>query len=65
MTNLNPTILIATYFPTYEEFLTLYLTDIRTVYYFGSIEDEKTVKMLNAYTGYDKDKGFEIIQLLG
>ena len=47
------------YFPSLEEFIALYSTEIRTVYYMGSIQDEKTVRFLNNCQG----PSFEIIKL--
>jgi hypothetical protein len=39
--------IFCTYFPTLWEFISLYSTDIRTVYYMGDISDEETVRFLN------------------
>ena len=56
--------LISSYFPTLEEFMLLLGTKIRTVRYFGNIEDEKAVIFLNAHTNENPENGFEIIQIL-
>jgi hypothetical protein len=50
-------------FPSLDEFMTLFLTKIRTVYYFGDIKDEKAVMFLNKHTGTYPENGFEIIKL--
>jgi hypothetical protein len=41
--------LFSTYFPSLEELLLLVYTPIRTIYFFGDIEDERVVKFLNSY----------------
>jgi hypothetical protein len=51
--------LFCSYFPTFEEFIALYSSDIRTVYYMGDITEEKTVRFLNSCSGLS----FEIIKL--
>jgi len=56
---LEKSYLFSTYFPTFEEFIALYSTDIRTIYYIGDISDERTVRFLNNCSG----ESFEIIKL--
>jgi hypothetical protein len=51
--------IFCTYFPSLEELLALYSTDIRTIYYIGDITDERSVKFLNSCTG----PCFDIIKL--
>ena len=50
--------IICTYFPSLEEFIALYSSSIRKVYYMGDITDEKTVRFLN-----NCSKSFEVIKL--
>ncbi len=62
----HPPRLFSTYFPSYDEFLLLFLTPIREVYYFGDVTDEKAVKLLNAHTkffGEHQSASFQIIKL--
>jgi len=55
---------MSSYFPSYEEFLMLIMTDIRKIYYFGDITDERSVKFLNDVSGGRfEDGSFEIIKL--
>jgi len=56
-------VILCSYFPSYDEFMLLYMTDIRTVYYMGDIEDERAVQFLNAQTQAYPEDGFEIIKL--
>lgn len=56
------TYLFTSYFPNKEEFLALMLTDIRVIYFFGDIDDEHAVKMINKQTEKGDD-GFNMIRL--
>jgi hypothetical protein len=56
---LEESALFCTYFPSLEEFIALFSTDIRTVRYMGNIIDERTVRFLNSCSG----ESFEIIKL--
>lgn len=59
----GPPVLFSTYFPCLEELLLLAQTDIRTIYFFGDVEDERTVKFLNSYKNRKAEDypDFEII----
>lgn len=57
--NIEETSLFCTYFPSLEEFRSIFITDIRLIYYMGEITDAETVKFLNTCSG----KSFKIIQL--
>lgn len=54
----NQPALFCSYFPNLGEFLALYSSDIRTVYYMGDITDEAAVRFLNNCL-----EPFEIIKL--
>ena len=56
-------VLFSSYFPSYEDFMLLMYTRIRTVYYMGDIENPKTVQFLNDHTAGDRSDGFEIVKL--
>lgn len=52
----NP-VLFSSCFPSLDELIFIYETDIRTIYFFGDIENENVVDFLNKFTD------FEIIKL--
>lgn len=54
-----PAVMFCSYFPSLEELLAIYTTDIRTIYYMGDITDERSVRFLNTCT----ETSFEIIKL--
>lgn len=51
-------VLFCTYFPSMEEFIALFSSDIRTIYYMGDITNENTVRFLN-----EDGKNFKIVKL--
>lgn len=51
--------IFCTYFPSLEEFKSIFITDIRLIYYMGEITDAETVKFINTCSG----KSFKMIQL--
>jgi hypothetical protein len=51
------------YFPSLNEFLQIYRTNIRIVYHFGQIDDQDAVQFLNAHTKMNSEDGFQIISL--
>lgn len=54
---------MCSYFPTLEEFIFLCHTNIRTIYYMGDIQEEKTVRFLNKLSKENIENQFEIIKI--
>lgn len=55
----HPLILFCTYFPSLEECIALYSSEIRKIYYMGDITDERSVRFMNKCAGLS----FEVIKL--
>jgi hypothetical protein len=56
-----------TYFPDFEELRVLWQTDIRTIYFFGDINNEEAANFINDINGEygesEPEMAFEVINL--